>query len=871
VRLKSLEIKGFKSFADKTVINLDNQITGIVGPNGCGKSNIVDAIRWVIGEHKIKTLRSDNLEDLIFNGSKSRNGSGLAEVSLTFENTKNLLPTEFHTVTISRKFYKNGESEYRLNDVTCRLKDITNLFMDTGVTSDSYSIIELGMVDDIIKDKDNSRRRMLEQAAGISIYKTRKKEAKQKLDLTEQDLNRIEDLLFEIANNLRILESQAKKAEKYHSIKNEYKQVSVEYVKASLEDFNSSYQSLNEQQQQEVDKILGMESAIATEGAAVEALKLELIQREEELHHLQKSFNEVQHQLRLLENDQNLTAQRIEHLHQLKNNMDKSIAEATVQTENLLKATTQAANKLTHEEETLTQFKQKLDDLRSHLDGTRSVYDEQKKNLDQLRTQHQQLQIQQFDAEKKVAVAENTISNQQRIIHQLQEENSQRKTQIETTAQQKQEITLQWELKQEELKELHAKQAEATQKLLDSQAVLEEKRVLLFEENRKLDAKQNEYNLLKSLADSLEGYPDSIKFLTKHESWQTNAVLFSEILNVQDAHRVGIESYLDKYLNYYVVENAEQAYQAIHLLQDNEKGKAGFFILSEVPQRTSSTVSLPDAIPAIDVLQLREERYQPLLSYLLQNVYISPSEQLPETVPEQITLLSSKGTWFGNQYQIVGGSVGIFEGNKIGRSQRLEKLQEDILAVKTVVNSLQKDIEETKNLIVGYNQAAKDDSVKKAQDEKNRLENAQAQLEHRIENFSQQIEQSEKRTLELTGQLENTRSSIADTQIAYLDMKQQLTLAFSSLQESQEKFTGAEANYNKANEEYNQQNLIITRQQSRINEIQHERGLRENQLTEIAAKKAADELRLTETKQQLEETEVELKAVGRKIICYPSG
>ena len=148
-----------------------------------------------------------------------------AEVSLTFENTKNLLPTEFNIVTISRKFYKNGESEYRLNDVTCRLKDITNLFMDTGVTSDSYSIIELGMVDDIIKDKENSRRRMLEQAAGISIYKTRKKEAKQKLDATEQDLNRIEDLLFEISNNLRTLESQAKKAEKYHSIKNEYKDV----------------------------------------------------------------------------------------------------------------------------------------------------------------------------------------------------------------------------------------------------------------------------------------------------------------------------------------------------------------------------------------------------------------------------------------------------------------------------------------------------------------------------------------------------------------------------------------------------------------------------------------------------------------------
>jgi chromosome segregation protein len=203
LRLKSLEIKGFKSFADKTQVLLDNPITGIVGPNGCGKSNIVDAIRWVIGEHKIKALRSENLEDLIFNGSRTRSSSGMAEVSLTFENTRHILPTDFTTVTITRKFYKSGESEYRLNDVTCRLKDIHNLFLDTGVSTDSYAIIELGMVDDIIKDKENARRRMLEQAAGISIYKTRKKEAKLKLDATEQDLSRIDDLLFEISNNLR--------------------------------------------------------------------------------------------------------------------------------------------------------------------------------------------------------------------------------------------------------------------------------------------------------------------------------------------------------------------------------------------------------------------------------------------------------------------------------------------------------------------------------------------------------------------------------------------------------------------------------------------------------------------------------------------
>src|SRR3978361_820864 len=267
MKLKHLEIKGFKSFADKTILNFDEGITGIIGPNGCGKSNIIDSIRWVIGEQKISQLRSENLEALVFNGSKTRSSSGLAEVSLTFENTKNLLPTEFNTVTVTRRFFKNGESEYRLNDVVCRLKDIHNLFMDTGISTDSYAIIELGMVDDLIKDKENSRRRMLEQAAGISIYKTRKKEAKQKLDATEQDIARIEDLLFEINNQLKILENQAKKAQKYYEIKKDYREVSVELAKAALEGFNITFRELNQQHEVETDKRIAMEAEIATSEA----------------------------------------------------------------------------------------------------------------------------------------------------------------------------------------------------------------------------------------------------------------------------------------------------------------------------------------------------------------------------------------------------------------------------------------------------------------------------------------------------------------------------------------------------------------------------------------------------------------------------
>src|SRR6187397_934388 len=309
MKLKSLEIKGFKSFADKTLVSFDENITGIVGPNGCGKSNIVDSIRWVIGEQKISQLRSENLESLVFNGSKTRSASGLAEVSLTFENTRNLLPTEFNTVTITRKYYKNGDSEYRLNDVTCRLKDIHNLFMDTGVSTDSYAIIELGMVDDIINDKENSRRRMLEQAAGITIYKTRKKEAKLKLDATEQDLARIEDLLFEINNQLKTLENQAKKAEKYFEIKKEYRELSIELAKAALEGFNLTYRDLNQQQQQEVDRRIELETSIATEDAALEQEKLAFVEKEKALQQMQHAYNEMLDKVRNKENEKNLGSQ----------------------------------------------------------------------------------------------------------------------------------------------------------------------------------------------------------------------------------------------------------------------------------------------------------------------------------------------------------------------------------------------------------------------------------------------------------------------------------------------------------------------------------------------------------------------------------
>ncbi len=220
MRLTSLEIKGFKSFGEKVAIHFDKGVTSIVGPNGSGKSNVVDAIRWVLGEQKTRMLRSEKMENIIFNGNKNRKPANLAEVSLSFENTKNILPTEYSNVTITRRLYRSGESEYLLNNVPCRLKDIVDLFLDTGIGPDSYAIIELKMVDEILNDKNNAIKLLLEDAAGISKYQIRKKQTLQKLEDPAKDLNRVDDLLFQNPTNMKQVESQRKKTERYSNCKN---------------------------------------------------------------------------------------------------------------------------------------------------------------------------------------------------------------------------------------------------------------------------------------------------------------------------------------------------------------------------------------------------------------------------------------------------------------------------------------------------------------------------------------------------------------------------------------------------------------------------------------------------------------------------
>ncbi len=859
MRLKSLDIKGFKSFADKTHVNFDENITGIVGPNGCGKSNIVDSIRWVIGEQKISHLRSENLDSLVFNGSKTRSASGLAEVSLTFENTRNLLPTEFSTVTITRKFFKNGESEYRLNDVQCRLKDIQNLFMDTGISTDSYAIIELGMVDDLIKDKDNSRRRMLEQAAGISIYKTRKKEAKQKLDATEQDLARIEDLLFEINNQLKSLENQAKKAQKYFEIKKDYREVSIELAKAALEGFNLTYKDLNEKHEGETDKRIALEAEIATEEAAIEQERVGFIQKEQELHSLQQSFNELVQTIRTKENEKNLATQRLQYLREREENLSQFLNKAEGQITGIEESLSFTQKQISEEEGVLQGLMKQLEELRTQVDAKRSVVDKRRTVLNNLRSSHQQVQRSQFEAEKKVAVADTSIQNVQRTIWHMEEDKAAREDQIASLQTAKEEKAQSLAAKQSDLESLQQHHNKTKEQILQTQGVLEGLRSNLAVENRKLDAKKNEHDLLKSLIDSMEGYPESVKFLHKNKGWNHAAPLLSDIIYVKEEFRAAVENVLEPYLNYYVVANLAEGLQAVHLLDEAKKGKAAFFLLDKVAGNEGKGHQPNGTIAAMDVIEV-DETYRSLAEQLLGNVFIADDEVALEASNGAV-VLERHGKYVKGSYTLKGGSVGLFEGKKIGRAKNLEKLHSEIASQKLIVDDLSAQIQTRHSEVIAFNADLKEALIKQTEREIQQANNELYGLQNKAENLQHSQATSQNRIEELSEQLENTTLSVQDVRDQLKELNESLAQYAADLQSAEESYRAIEVEYNEINTQYNNLNLQVTREQSKIAALKQELQFKSNQLNDLRTQVETNTSQLKQTAENILQSEEDLSAV----------
>ena len=858
MRLKQLSIKGFKSFANETIINFNEDVIGIVGPNGSGKSNVVDAIRWVLGEQKSKELRLDQMSSVIFNGTKTRKAGGLAQVSLTFDNTKNVLPTEYQTVSITRMLYRSGESEYLLNNVPCRLKDITSLFLDTGIGSNSYAIIALGMVDDILADKDNSRRKMFEQAAGISKYKVRKRETLNKLKSTTADLDRVEDLLFEIDNNLKILEKQAKRTKKYFEIKEDYKNLSIELAVRKIHDLKNQHKKLEKQIAEETDRYRQYEVEVRQFEASLEATKKTNLDKEKALSERQRDLNSLVGSIRAKENDKRMLQQKQQFI-------QKDIEQIKAQNQ-------QAGGKITQLEEDIEYYRSELNNekrieikLEEELDKAEAFMNQIKKdhgsmkaNLDEIVQGQQKIERQVFELEKQKAINRNQIENFRQELGRDDKNIQQRKEEIKGLLNNLTGIDQEEKEQKQALDKIAQKEEQRKKTLELALKELDELNNKRSRANRLLDAKRNEFKLTKSMIENLEGFPESIRFLSSNKDWNKEAPLLSDLIYVKESYRVAVENYLEPFLNYYVVQNQEEAYQAISLLSKSQKGKANFFLLDAFSDYAPPMALFPEATRAIDVIET-ESRYLNLCSYLLENVMITDREELPSKMPESdVVLLSRSGRFIQRRYSVSGGSIGLFEGKKIGRKKNLEILDKEIQTAEQEENKLSTAFYNLKNNIEELRSQKASRDIDRIQQEINKLSRDKVSLQTRVENFQSYITEANAKKAEIQQKIEALEHSNQEIAVQLSEQNIALVQAKHDISNTDGTFRKIAEQLSQASASFNEKNIEFIRQQNKVASFQRELSFREKQLEETKNNLFAN-------KHKYEQSEKELETVRQSI------
>ena len=820
--LSKLEIKGFKSFGDRMVIHFDKGITGVVGPNGCGKSNVVDAIRWVLGEQKSRMLRSDKMENVIFNGTKNRKPTNMAEVSLTFENTKNLLPTEYTHVTITRRYYRSGESEYLLNGIACRLKDITNLFMDTGINSNSYAIIELKMIDELLNDKNNSRRDLFEEAAGISKFKTRKKETLRKLEDTDADLERVEDVLFEIEKNLKSLEKQAKQTARYFEVKKEYKAASINLAKRSVEKHSASLINLHQQVQAEQDRKLALQTKISEKEAQLEQSKSDLIQKEKLLASRQRTLNEHVNKIRQFESDKKIKNERLRFLEDRSQKLREQID----------------ADRKSNERAGFS-----IRSLEQEKESAQKIQNEQELIVEELRNTYEAKKAEQSTIQERQRVLSKDYTLKKDRVYQLSKDQEIKQIQLSTLKQELEKTTSDdssqvtnladfedkildlkeaLDQKTNELAVLKAKEEDQFQKIEQANRVIEMIREEVTIVSRKLDAKQNEFNLTKSLVENLEGFPEAIKFLKKSPNWSKDTPLLSDILTTEERYRVTIENYLESYMNYYVVETEAQAIAAVNLLSDAARGKANFFVLEHFNNfHPTQTKIFSNAVPATEIIEY-DEKYGKLISFILDDVYIVKGEYQDFPKDQSAIFISENGKLTKKKFSISGGSVGLFEGKRIGRAKNLEKLEKEIKELNKRVSSTRSNLDGKLSDLLKLKEISYKQEIEKRQQEISEINQEYVSVRTKKEQLSELLSSNANKREDILDRIENLQIALSEIMPQLHEVKADFGQLEVTLEEINHKLQEESELLSQKSSAFNQENIRYHQQLNKVNSLEQE-------------------------------------------------
>ena len=890
--LKRLELQGFKSFADKTILELMPGITTVIGPNGSGKSNISDAIRWVLGEQSMKSLRGTKSLDIIFAGTQNRKSLGFAEASLVFDNSDGALPIEYTEVTVTRKIYRSGEIGYYINKVPCRLKDVLELFMDTGIGKDGYSIIGQGKIDEILSNKSEDRRHIFEEAAGIVKYRTRKQESEKKLEHTKLNLLRINDILTEIEGNLEPLQMQADKAKKYLNLREELKNIEIGLFVYNIEKYKQDLEKV-------VQDIEIMQSQCNDEEGRLERVK---ILKEE----LKSSIDEI---TETIENMSNIGFESQKQIEQL--NSDINVAKTRIANNNenndrYLKEIEEQNAKIKELKDEIEQKEAKKDNLKQNKEKFEKELNEKQAELDKLteKLSSKELEIEGY----KHTVEENTDKkyelqseiNAQNINYQnFEKRQAQIKQEMQSTISELDGTRLNKEDIAKQFNEIENKKNKAQNSLNEVSKQREEanQKIKSFESNinilsSEMRIKESRLKFLIETEKEKEGYIKSVKSLLKDcenikELGKGMNGVLANIIEVPDDLQTAIEMCLGASLQNIVTETETDAKRLVEHLRKNNLGRASFLPISSVRGKKLDKIKGNESGVvgiASDLVKYNKKYEQIILNLLGRTVIVDNMDTAIKVAKQNgytFRIVTTEGDLINPSGAITGGSVAKKTVNILGRGKEIEKLEKEIKNLKQKIEKLENDKQNYEESIEGILELSAN-----LEKELQEIDITYATEKQKVISINENIEKLEKRLnrlkeeqANLEKQKEEAVSTKGDLQVEINKIVEQneelskIITEFAELNKDDQKYID-DLNFDITNlkisvSSFDESEASIQEIQERINqELENAHTSIENKNTQIEQiKKDNEELEksIQETLQKIEEVKESVNSSSSKI------
>ncbi len=699
MQLKRLEAYGFKSFADKINIDFDTGITAIVGPNGSGKSNITDAIRWVLGEQNIRNLRGTKAEDIIFTGSAVRKALGVAEVSLVFDNSGEL-PVDFKEVVVTRRIFRSGESEFYINRSRCRLKDIYNLFADTGIGHDGMSIIGQNRIDDILNSKPEERRAFFEETAGITKYRNRKRETIRKLEDTEGNLVRVNDIIREIETQLVPLSDQAEKTRQANVLAEEMKKYKLTGIHQKYSKLNLRAEELEGKLTENRDRFLAVDTEVKSAEAQKEQRDKEALDLEREMQAQAEKNEEIRSRMEIVGSELAALRERRDQSDAAK----QRILSQRGEIETALKSAEEQILKMQEQEESQAKDLELADDLlaseREKVSGIEKRIREQKEKIRQWDTRREELQGALSEKERELALIERDVETgtddqtereaaieaAKRVLSELQEEQERLQFKSRAAGEKQQELAL--------------KRGEKEKQLQDREKALEELRRSLSETGQAIRNDSGKLQFLTRMQQDYEGFGKAAKRILKSEEpWHKGICgAVAELLKVPAKYVTAIEVSLGGNMQNIVTEDTDTAKAAIDYLKRQKLGRVTFLPLSTIVLRQSGAENVkqePGVIGYANELVGIEQRFQKIADFLLARTLIVDTLEhalsLAKKQGYRMRIVTLEGELLSPGGSLTGGSSHQKESSFLNRSGEIEALKQRIAKNREKETTLEKE------------------------------------------------------------------------------------------------------------------------------------------------------------------------------------